>query len=294
LPIVIAPFVLHQPQSIEDAVSLLAVYGKDASVLAGGSELVQALKRGVRRPACVVDIKTIRGLPQVEFDPASDVLRIGPLATHRTLEQSPTVREHFPLLAEVAGKVGNVRLRNVATLGGNLCAAQPRSDPGTLLVACAASVTACSLRGERTITMSDFFVGRGVTALQRDELLTAVVIPKPAATLQGTYLRFCPGEGPLVAVALLMGFDVDAVCTEARLALCLGPSPRRVAEAEAALIGVSIEEILVTSIDVGRLATRGCQPESDFWGSAEYKRHIVEVLVARAVSDVCSARVSRG
>jgi carbon-monoxide dehydrogenase medium subunit len=289
---VISPFVLHQPDSVEDAAALLAQYGEAASVLAGGSDLVLAMKRGRRRPAAVIDLKAISELRPIAFDSASGAWRIGALATLRQLEQAPSLRTRFPLLAETARQVGSVRLRNVATLGGNLCAAHPRTDPGTLLLGCGAAVDARSARGVRTIPLDAFFAGGRATALHPDEVLTAIVIPDLAA-LRGTYHRFSHGEGPLVGVALLMACGDGMGCTEARLAVGVGATPVRLREVEESLAGESLEALLAHGAAVGRLAARCSEPIGDFWGSVEYKRHLVEVLVVRALNDVCRRSTSR-
>ena len=290
----ISPFTLHQPDSIEAAAALLAEYGEQARILAGGSELVQLMKLGLSNPKHVIDIKRIPDLDLFGSDSTARALKIGPLVTHRMLERSQVLRQEFPLLAETAGRVGNVRLRNVGTLAGNLCSAHPNSDPGTLLMACQAAVKARSVRGERIIEISRFYVDSHQTALAPDEILIGIEIPRLKEDFSGTCLRFSPDEWPMVQVALIMGWS-DGGCADVRLALgSVGPKPSRLGEVEEILQGLSAEEILSRTTELGERAARASRPEDDLRGSAEYKRHVVKVLVARALSDLCRRRNLHG
>jgi carbon-monoxide dehydrogenase medium subunit len=290
----ISPFVLHQPDSLTEALSLLAELGEEAKALAGGSELILVLKLGLASPRHIVDIKGIPDLDHLDFDPKNQLLRIGALVTHRTLERSEVVRHHFPLLVEMERQLANVRIRNVGTLGGNLSFAEPHADPGTLLLVYEARVRTQSSAGEKTLEVADFFVDYYQTALQAGELLTGIEIPKPGASFEGAYLRFCPGERPMVGVALLLDLK-DGGCEEARLALgCVGPKPIRLSEVEDWLQGKSTDEISANASEMGDKAARACQPLEDVWGSAEYKRQIVRILVGRGLSQLCQRRMIHG
>ncbi len=288
----IPPFTLHQPDTPEAACAFLAQHREDAKILAGGSELVLLLKLGLARFKHIVDIAGISELDFLELDSTTQRLRIGPLVTHRSLECSEIVQKHFPLLAELEHKVANVRVRNVGTLAGNLCFADPHSDPGTLLLAYQARIKLRSARDERALDISDFFIDYYETALEDDEILVTIEIPKPGDNLSGTYLRFCPGERPTVAVALLIGW-MDGGCKDTRLVLgCVGPTPIRAREVEETLCGRSADEILAKAWEEGERAALLCDPLEDIWGSQEYKRHIVKILVVRALSQLCQRRTS--
>jgi aerobic carbon-monoxide dehydrogenase medium subunit len=183
-------------------------------------------------------------------------------------------------------QLANVRIRNVGTLAGNLSFAEPHADPGTLLVAHNATVTLTSGEGERVLNLEDFFLDYYETVLKNDELLAEITIPKPAENCLGAYLRFCPGERPMVGVALLVEWN-DGVCSKLRLVLgCVGPKPLRASDAEEWMVGKSREEIQARADDIGNQAAMMCQPLEDIWGSVEYKKQIVKTLVARAVSSV--------
>jgi carbon-monoxide dehydrogenase medium subunit len=279
----IAPFILHHPQSLREASSLLSQFGTDARVLAGGSELVLLLKLGLTKPSHIIDIKKIPGLVGLDYNTNSKLLRIGPLVTHRDLEKSPMMGDHFPLVVEMEKQLANVRVRNVGTLAGNLSFAEPHADPGTLLVAYDAKVKLANGEGERVVNLQDFFVDYYETVLKSDELLAEIIIHKPADYSRGAYLRFCPSERPMVGIAFLAEW-CSGVCTRPRLVLgCVGPKPLRVLEVEDWMEGRSPDEVRASANDLGDRAARQAEPLEDIWGSVEYKKQIVKTLVARAI-----------
>lgn len=276
------------------ACSILSDFKGEARVLAGGSELILLMKMGLADVTHLVDIKRIPGLACLDYDAGSEQLKIGPLVTHRALEKSEVVRNHFPLIVEMEKQLANVRIRNVGTLAGNLSFAEPHADPGTLLVAYDAKVTLTRAQGERSLNLEEFFVDYYETALRANELLTEIAIPKPAANSMGTYLRFCPGERPMVTVALLSQWT-NGVCAKSRLVLgCVGPKPLRAVEAEGWMAGKSREEIEAGIHELGAQAARICQPLEDIWGSVEYKKQIVRTLVERAILPLTQKTASHG
>jgi carbon-monoxide dehydrogenase medium subunit len=244
---------------------------------------------GVIKPTHIIDIKKIPGIDQIDYNPAEKVLQIGSLVTHRSIEKSEIVQREFPLLAEMERDLANVRVRNVGTLAGNLCFAEPRADPAALLAAYEAVMTLHSTNGQRRVKISDFYTDYYETVLQKSELLTNIEVVKLAEHFRGSYLRFCPSEWPIVTVALLVRWDGE-VCAEARLALgCVGPKPIRVAEFEEMVCGKSGHELAAKADDLSWLAARSCDPLSDLWASAEYKRQIVKNLVGESLRKVSGA-----
>jgi carbon-monoxide dehydrogenase medium subunit len=275
----IAPFVLHQPRSLAEALALLSEHNVDSNILAGGSELLLLLKMGLIKANHIVDIKKIPALDRLDYDPQASALHIGPLVTHRTLEKSEIVQRHFALLAEMERDLANVRIRNVGTLAGNLCFAEPHADPAALLVAYGAVLTLRTADRERRVAIKDFFTDYFETALEENEMLTDIELPGLPDNFRGSYLRFCPGEWPMITVALLTRWT-NGACAEARLGLgCVGPKPIRVAEFEQALRGKSGDELAAKAAELAGIAARSCDPLADLWGSAEYKRHIVKNLI---------------
>ena len=206
---------------------MLAQFGEDAKLLAGGSELILLLKLGLIQPKHLIDLKRIPALDQVHFDEKGSSLRIGALVTHTALGCSNPVKERFPLLVRMEEQVANVRVRNVGTVVGNICFAEPHADPGTLLLAYGARVKARSQGSERILEMADFFADYYETRLKSDEIVTEIQIPECKENCTGAYLRFCPAERPLVSVAALIEWRGGAV-HDIRLVLgCVGPTPIR-------------------------------------------------------------------
>jgi carbon-monoxide dehydrogenase medium subunit len=286
----ITPFVLHQPRSLPDALALLSEHNGETKILAGGSELLLLLKMGLIKASHIIDIKKIPGLDRVGYDPQAGTIHIGPLVTHRTLEKSEIVGRHFPLLAEMERDLANVRIRNVGTLAGNLCFAEPHADPAAVLAVYDAVVTLQSSERERRVAIKDFFTDYYETALEKNEMLTDIDIPKLPDNFRGSYLRFCPGEWPMVTVALAMRW-ADGACAEARLGLgCVGPRPIRVGEFEQTLRGKSGDELAAKADGLAGIAAQSCDPLADLWGSVEYKRQIVKNLVRDGLRSQCDGR----
>ena len=286
----ITPFALHQPRSLSDALALLSEHDGETKILAGGSELLLLLKMGLIKASHIIDIKKIPGLDRVGYDPQAGTIHIGPLVTHRTLEKSEIVGRHFPLLAEMERDLANVRIRNVGTLAGNLCFAEPHADPAAVLAVYDAAVTLQSSERERRVAIKDFFMDYYETALEKNEMLTDIDIPKLPDNFRGSYLRFCPGEWPMVTVALLTRW-ADGACAEARLGLgCVGPRPIRVGEFEQALRGKSGDELAAKADKLAGIAAQSSDPLADLWGSVEYKRQIVKNLVRDGLRSQCDGR----
>jgi carbon-monoxide dehydrogenase medium subunit len=214
-------------------------------------------------------------------------LVIGALCTHHQLENSPVLKDKLPALTKLEQNVANVRVRQVGTIGGNICFAEPHADPGTLLIALGAKMIAEQSSSKREITAEDFFVDAYETALQADEVLTKIQVPIPAPNARSAYLKFGYLERPSVGVAV--AFNLNGGVSGVRIAVgCAGPAPRRVAEAEALLEGKSKDEALRHVAEAGAAAGRAAQAISDLHGSQEYKEHIVGVLLKRAFQSALS------
>ncbi|NIO07152.1 MAG: hypothetical protein GTO40_03825, partial [Deltaproteobacteria bacterium] len=290
----ISPFVLHQPESIEAAASLLGQHGGDAKLLAGGSELILLFKLGLAKSSQVINLKKVSGLSDIHFDSGRQVLQVGALVTHRWIEQSPVVKDHFPLLVQMEQTLANVRIRNVGTLVGNLCFAEPHADPGTVLLAHGARVNACSARGERSLDLADFFIDDYQTALAEDEIATRVEIHKLPQNYRAAFLRFCPAERPMANAAIAVGWQ-EGVATDVRIALgCVDSKPFRATAVENELKGKNARELTEAAVEVADAAARSCNPTEDLWGSVEYKRQIVKALVADGLSRVSRETTSHG
>ena len=274
------PFILEEPTSVHEASALLARYGETARLYAGGTELLLAMKEGLLRYERLINIKLISDLAGIALEDGA--LHIGAITTHRTFERSAVVQAHFPTLAEMAGHVANVRVREVGTLGGNLCFAEPHADPGTLLLVYDASLTLVRQDGTRALALEQFFVGPFEVALTDDEILTAIRVPVLPVHTAAAYLKYGHLERPSVGVAVAVTALPKEV-QEVRVAVgCVGPIPRRLRDVEGLLSQKELPEVRATLDAAGALAGRAADAVTDLHGSAEYKAYLVGALLRRA------------
>ena len=269
---------MEEPESVSEVSELLGRFGDSAKIYAGGTELLLAMKEGLVQYERLIDVKKLR-CKDVTLE--NGALSIGALCTHRELETSEVIKEKLPALAKLEHNVANVRVRQVGTIGGNLCFAEPHADPGTLLIALSAKMIAEKSSDQREIAAEEFFVDAFETALEPDEVLTKIVVPVPGPTGRSAYLKFGYLERPSVGVGV--AFNLNGKVSSMRIAVgCAGPAPRRVQEAKALLEGKSREEAERNLAQAGTLAARAAQAITDLHGSQDYKEHIVGVLLKRA------------
>lgn len=275
----LSPFRLHRPSSVEEAVGLLRELGPDALPYCGGTELLLVAKLGFTDFSDLVDLK---GIAELSGILANGSLRIGATTTHREIERSALVRERWASLAAMERHVGNIRVRNVGSIGGNLCFADPHSDPATYLIAAGGSLVTSS---ERQIPVEEFTRGPFSTALEPAELLVAVEVPalEPGSALVHRKMSF--HERPAITVAVRVGVS-DGVVESARVAVgSVGVAAQRLVRVEESLVDVrnaSGDEALSSC---AAIAAEEAQPVEDANGSVEYKRQLVRVLVSRCASD---------
>src|SRR5947207_11421617 len=273
-------FRLEEPETIPEASELLSRHGESARIYAGGTELLLVMKEGLAHYERLVNIKTIPDLDRVERQ--DGVISIGALATHRRLATDEILNQQLPALVAMEKKVANIRVREVGTIGGNLCFAEPHADPGALLLALGAKLVAAKATGSREIPIERFFIDAYENALEADELLTAIRVPLMPPRSAAAYLKFGYLERPSVGVALFLSLDGGAV-GEARIAVgSAGPTPRRIEAAEEVLRGKPVDEASRRIEEAGRLAAGASDAISDLHGSKDYKEHIVGVLPKRA------------
>jgi carbon-monoxide dehydrogenase medium subunit len=283
IALMLAPFQIHQPTTAEDACALRARHGEAAALYAGGSELLLAMKEGLLAFEHLIDVKTIPALHGIGVG-AGGALVVGGAVTHRDLERSALVRARFPLLAEMEAQVANPRVRAVGTLGGNLCFAEPHSDPPTCLLVHGATVTLAGPRGPRRLPVHDFVTGPYESALAVDEMLTHVEIPPLPANASATYLKFATHERPTVGVAAALVRGENGTVAEARVSVgCVGPVATRLPALEAELAGISLAA-LARGFAPAAAAGAGLDAVDDLHGSADYKRHLAGVVVKRALA----------
>ena len=281
-------FELHEPRSLAEACSALS--NTDARPVAGGTALLTVIKQGLLAPKALVNLKKIRDGSTISFD-SQRGMRIGALATISEIETSSLVREHYPILAEACHVVANIRIRNMATIGGNLAHGDYHSDPPPVLAALDASVEIASGgRGARAMKLAEFQRGSYETALEPGELITGISIPPLAQGFQGSYIKFTTGsseERPCAGVAVLARME-NGACRELRLAVgAVSPRPLRIAAAEEMARGQTFHPQLIERIAAE--AARAVDPIEDVRGPADYKSHLVGVLVRRAITDLFKA-----
>lgn len=266
------PFVLHRPQGLMEALELLDHHAEDAALYMGGTELLLLMKLGFAEPGHLVDGKAIGELRRLEVRP--DRLVLGSGVTHRRLERHGDVARVLPVLSVLSRRVANVRVRNVGTLGGNLCFAEPHSDPLTLLLALDAVVELASTAGVRRLALSDFSLGAFLTALRPGEIMTAVEVGlPPSGTLVG-YQRLAFKERPEAAVAVVLAPRASRVVVGA-----LGPRPVRVPDAE-----VLLDSSDAADVDGAAEAVREAVSRRDTGDGSDYRAHVASVLLRRAVA----------
>jgi carbon-monoxide dehydrogenase medium subunit len=276
-----APFEYHRPSSLDETVQLLSSLD-EAKVLAGGQSLIPLLKFRFAAPAHVIDVNRIPSLDGIREDGGS--LRIGALVRHNQMAGSDLISARYPTLAAAAPQIADPIVRNLGTVGGSLAHADPAGDWGAVMLAVGGSVMARSTRGEREIPIADFLQDIFTTALSSDEILTEVRVPTPDRRTGGTYLKLERKVGDFATVAAAVHVSMeDGTIGGAGIGLtAVGTKNVQPAEAESALAGAEPSEELFA--EAGRLAAAACNPVADVRGSAEYKRHVVEVFVRRGLA----------
>jgi aerobic carbon-monoxide dehydrogenase medium subunit len=272
------PFELHRPTSEDDARELLLRHGEDAAVICGGTELLLLIKLGYAAYGHLVAIDGVPTLGGVHADNGS--LVIGATATHREIESSSLVLELLPALAAMERRVANIRVRNVGTLGGNLCFSDPHSDPATFLLALDAEAE----WADRRAPLSEFLIGPYQTALAPGELLRAIRIPLPPPNARIVHRKLAFHERPAATVTVAVDVQEQTI-TDARIAVgSVGPRAVRADAAEARLSGVATSDTEAIA-EVAERAAEASQATEDANGSAEYKEELVRVLVRRCLGE---------
>jgi len=277
-----ASFGYEAPGSLEEAFGLLRQHGEDAKLLAGGHSLLPAMKLRLTQPEVLIDLSRVPGLNGIRQD--GDTLVIGALTTHTEVSTSETVRSLLPGLADTASVIGDLQVRNRGTMGGSVAHADPGADLPVTLTALNASFVLTSAEEERTVAADDFFVDFFTTALEPNEILTAIRIPLPATRARTSYAKLPhPASGyVVVSAAAALTVDGASACTGARVVLGgVGGTPHRATEAEAALEGQALTPEVIAA--AAARAAEGIDPHADSYADEDYKRHMAVVYARRAL-----------
>ena len=281
-----------EPASVDEAVALLAQYGDDAHLVAGGTSVVLMLRQGLIQPAVLVGL---RGIPELRGIHVADdgSLVIGATQTIRSLERAPAVSQYAPALADALSEIATVRIRNQATIGGSLAHADPAQDPPPMLIALDAAVGVAGTDGQRQIPLHELFVDIFETSLEAGDVITSVVLPPRPRDADAVYVKFLPGskdDYATISVAV-SGRHTNGTWQDLRVVCgAAGPTAIRVRAAEAALDGTQLE-----GTDVARAAgivAEAVDPIDDLRGSADYKRSMANVWTRRALERL-AGRASR-
>jgi carbon-monoxide dehydrogenase medium subunit len=277
------PFEYHVAESVEEATGLLAEWGDEAKVLAGGQSLIPLLSFRLARPAYLIDVNPIAEL-QVIGDGAA--LELGATVRQREAERSPVVSTEAPLVAFALGLVGHAAVRNRGTVGGSLAHADPAAELPTVFTALGGEVVAQSTRGTRTIAAESFVRGFLTTALDADELLTRIRFPPWPASNGWAFHEFSrrSGDFAIVGVATVIGLGADGKVQTATVVFSgVGGTPVRAVDAERMLVGETPSPELWAS--AAEQAAAGLDPPSDLHGSAAYRRQVARVLAQRSLHE---------
>ena len=272
-------FSMYQPKSVAEASEMLAEFGEKGRLYAGGTELLLAMKHDLLRYEHLIDVKTIPGLNSIEEKDGS--VLIGGTVTHRAIERSPLVQQHLPVLAQMEKNVANVRVRASGTLGGNLCFAEPHSDPATLLLALGAKAHLQAKSKKRTVSIDELITGSYETSLASDELLEAIEIPIPAKSQRSAYLKYQLKERPTLGLALVLDMDGENIRQATAVVGSVSAVPTATDKTNRLLQGAKAQ-VEGQLAEAAEALAQAADPVDDLEGGADYKRHLIGVFLKRA------------
>ena len=279
-------FEYFAPTSVDEALSLLSEHGDDAKILAGGHSLIPAMKLRLAEPAVLIDIQRVEGLKGISESDGK--LVIGALATHHELESSDLVNRRVPILAQTAGEIGDVQVRNKGTIGGSLSHADPAADWPATILALDAELKIVGSVGERVVKATDFFEELYTTALEADEILTEIHVAIPDENTTGTYLKLhqVASGFALTGVAAVLSKSGD-VCENIAVGITgVSDVPYRASEVESALAGkaLTVDNIVAAA----EKAADGVDILEDIHASEAYRSNLAKVYTRRAIEGAAS------
>ena len=277
------PFELAEPETLAEAVTLLAAGDSDTRPIAGGTAIMLMMKTGIFRPAKLVSLQRVESQHRAIAAEADGALRVGAMATLSDLERSPEIAKTLPVLKKTLRTLSNVRVRNVATLGGHLAHADPHMDLPPVLTVLGATLTITGAKGERSLKVCRLFEGYLQNTLAPDELITAVTIPAQGAR-RHAYVKVTTrsaDDWPALGLAVALEMNGDEIA-EARLALgAATETPTRLLQAASVLKGARADE--ATLKRAGEAAVAEADISADAQGSASYKRELLRTHIGRAI-----------
>lgn len=277
-----ANFEYHAPNTVDEAVGLLAQHGEDCKVLAGGHSLLPAMKLRLTQIPVLVDIGRINDLSYINVD--GGMIRIGAMTTHGAVATSADIQQNCPLLSECGAQVGDQQVRNRGTIGGSLVHADPAADWPAAILALNAELVLKSANGERVVKAADFFIDMLTTDVQPGELLTEIRVPVPAQPKASAYLKVAQAASgfAVVGVAAQLEMDGDS-CKSISIGVTgLAPKAYRASSVEAALAGGALDDATVSAA-AAKADADASDAMGDIHASEDYRRHLTRVFTKRAV-----------
>ncbi|UCD81573.1 MAG: xanthine dehydrogenase family protein subunit M [Desulfobacterales bacterium] len=287
----IRSFDYWEAPSVDEALTELEVSGEDTKVIAGGTDLVLNMKKKKILPRRLISLHNLKELDFVRTQDSK--IHIGALTRHADIAAHPVVKTHLPILGEAVGLIGSWQIRNVGTIGGNICNASPAADSAPPLLVLNAQLIVASKKTEKKIALESFFTGPAETVLETGQILKEIVIELPKQRSAGCYLKLRRRKAvdvSLAGVAFQAETESDGR-TLARVGIALGgvaPTPIRVAEAEAVLTGLHVDEALTKISDCAEIAVQAASPIDDVRATASYRRTIVDVFLHQCAQKVLS------
>jgi len=270
-------FNYFRPKTLDEATSLLSNYKDEAKIIAGGQSLLVLMKERLVTPKYLIDISEI---PEPKFIKEEQGIKIGALTTHREIEKSPVIKEKFPVLIDVEKNIASPHIRNVGTIGGNLCHADPTGDPAPVMIGLGATLKIVKKGGERTMLLENFFKGYLETALEPDEILTEIYIPYPSSTTGIAYKKHALRniDTAIVNAATAVSFESgDGICKDVRIVIGgVASTPVRAKRGEEILKGKNMDDTLIE--EVARSIKDEIAPISDIHASEWYRKEMIELL----------------
>lgn len=272
-----------KPNSMDEAISLLESHGEKAKYIAGGTDVIVKIKEKKIAPQYLISLRHLPELSCIRRDPEG-ILRIGALTTHRMLEKSSLIRQHYPVITDAVENIGSVQIRNVATIGGNVCNAVPSADGVIPLLTLGTHLHLVGPKGKRTLPLKSFFLGPGQTLMEHGEILSEFFIPPLLPRTSGAYIKHTRREAmelPILGVGVVLSLAEDLkTCLKVRLGLGVAaPTPIRAYLAEEYLTGKEVNE--KTLAETARIAAKETKMRDSIRGQAWYRREMVGVLVNR-------------
>lgn len=277
-------FEYHVPKNTKEVLELLDKYGKEAKIIAGGTDVIPKMKGGVIAPKHLISLKEVKELDFINYD-ATNGLTFGAATKIRVLENNKVVREKYKALYEGAHSIASTQIRNAATIVGNICNAVPSADSAPALLTLGAKLKIQSLKSERIVPIEEFFTGVCKTVLLDNEMIIEVQISPMEKTAGSKYYKYSIRRAldlAIVGVSAKLVMD-NGICKDAKIALgAVAVTPKRAYEAEKMLIGKKLTDELIDQVAIFT-SEKECSPISDVRASKEYRRNIVRVLTRDAI-----------